>query len=97
LDCSALNDFFDGDIAAIMIVDKRSLTDSEIERLPRGLWEQVATGPTDVLREFSYNDRVGLGTNIDASKRRDAVLTGTTRSPLRGPPGFRFSAINRRC
>jgi hypothetical protein len=95
-DTTTFNSFYEGDIAAVMLVDKRAMSDGEIERLPNGLWERWATGPTDLLREFGPRDQPIAGRNIDPSLRRDTSTAGTTRTPIAGPPGFRYSAVNRR-
>jgi hypothetical protein len=99
-DLAAFSDYFDGHIAAAMILDKRALSDSECERLTSGLWERWATGPTDWLREFDPTEVIIPGTatgrNIDPSRIKDVTTVGTARSAIRDPPGFRFSARGRR-
>lgn len=93
-------DYFDGDMAAIMVANNRAMTDSECERLASGGWERWVTRPDDFLAEFpSGRDPAGTATvrtTSRAAMRSTATSVGTSRSAVADPPGFRFSARCRR-
>jgi hypothetical protein len=87
---------FDGQFLAQAAWKSRAMTDSEVERLPRGLWDIWSP---DMLIEFpSGRDNV-TRTTIDCSRNRmRQAVSGSqvTRGNIIGPPGFRLSALNRR-
>lgn len=91
--CEAPGESGEFDIAAVMYIP-RELSDGEIERLVSGNWEQL---DSIFLREFpSGSDQIEFGSDISRGDLRDKTLTGTSRSSVDDPPGFRFSARNRR-
>lgn len=85
------------DYAAAAVWNQRVLTDSEIERLPHGLWSMM--DPT-VCWEFPSGTDFPAEVNVDHSRFRSAkqasVGASVTRTARRDPPGFRFSASTRR-
>lgn len=97
-------DYFDGDIAAVAVFRQRVLTDSEIERLPRGQWD-LWVAEHDFLWEARSGRDVPVATtqsrHPDQSRSRtrqtaSASTSGTTRAATADPPGFRFSRLTRR-
>lgn len=93
------NEGGDLDLVAALIASNYVMTDSEIERLPWGLWDrwvdQVKPG---FLWEAGDRDQPIAGSGRDSSRSgaRESALTATTRGAAMGPPGFRFSRLNRR-
>lgn len=87
---------FDGQILCAAAWKARVFTDSECERLARGLWDLWSP---DLLLEFpSGRDNLDR-TTIDCSRNRMLqTVRGSkvTRADIVGPPGFRMSALNRR-
>jgi len=102
--CNTINggsDGWDGDIAAVMVLPSRVMTDSEIERLAAGRWDHWLMQPNDFLIEFpSGRDNVIASTlNVRTTDRQRTVattVTGTSRTTTNDPPGFRFSRLKRR-
>lgn len=87
---------FDGYVLAAAAWRSYTMTDSEVERLPRGLWTNYSP---DLLIEFpSGRDNMNR-TNIDNGRNRmlmKASGSQVTRGNITDPPGFRLSALNRR-
>lgn len=87
---------FNGDIAAIMAINGRVISDGEVSRLPRGRWDQW---DPDLLLEYpSGRDNPG-GQNRDNSRSRMRQTSGGTasvRTALTDPPGFKWSRHIRR-
>jgi hypothetical protein len=86
-----------GDIAAVMYLP-RQMTDSEIRRLPAGRWAHQFADSSAFIVEFpAGRDAINVISDISRHRCRQSSLTGT---PARyngvGPPGFAFSAHNRR-
>lgn len=101
---SQSGDQFDGDLAALMIINGRVMTDSEIERLPAGAWDRWV-GAHDFLCEFKSGRDAPVATtqsrHPDQSRSRDrqtasVTTTGTSRAAVADPPGFRYSRLTRR-
>jgi hypothetical protein len=89
-------DAFDGQYLAMAAWKSRAMTDSECERLPRGLWD---IWNPDLLLEFPSGRDNLTRTSIDCSRNRMRQATSgssVTRGNVIGPPGFRLSALNRR-
>lgn len=85
-----------GAVAAAAIWRDRALTDSEIERLGRGRWDEQNP---DLLMEFPGGRDDLVRTTIDCSRnraRQSASGSQVTRDNAAGPPGFRYSALTRR-
>src|SRR5580765_1456973 len=82
----AANNEIDCDLAAIMALNQYVMTDSEVERLPRGSWRRWLRRGDDFLIEFpSGHDRVQTGVatsarTIGCGLMRSTTVTGTTRS-----------------
>lgn len=83
---------FDGDVAA-MALFPYVMTDSESERLARGLWQMW--GPA-FLCEFPASDQLTTAQQFGRLAGRQTGITGTTRAAVTDPPGFRYSPTNRR-
>lgn len=98
-------DYLDADVAAVMALNSRVMTDSEIERSVQGSsWDQWV-GPHDFLAEFkSGRDPYIVGTvarHPDQSRARirqtaTATISGTIRTQASDPPGHKFSRLTRR-
>lgn len=92
-----VNESWNGDIAAVMCLPSRVLTDSEIERLPAGQWDRwLMQG--DLLYEFKSgrDDPGGVVRDQARSRSRQTARAGTSRTAVADPPGFRFSRLTRR-
>lgn len=94
-------DYLDAEVAAVMALTNEAMTDSQIERLPAGLWDRWLTRAEDFLIEFpSGRDPYVSGTNTVRTSGRATMkatsTTGTTRGASADPPGFRFSKFKRR-
>lgn len=91
---------FDGDIAAVLVLDQYSMTDSEIERLPSGAWDRYVTRQTDFYWESrSGRDTATAATGVASNDRgrvRSTNMVGTTLGATADPYGFRFSRLSRR-
>lgn len=91
---------FQGDIAAIMALNRIVLDDSAFERLARGSWDQWIQKQTDFLVEFPSGRDHGVITDTivttDMARQRQTGGVGTSRSATADPPGFRFSRLTRR-
>ena len=100
-----LSAYADMHIAAVMLIEGRAMTDSECDRLPAGRWDRWVTGTPAAnlgfLQEFpSGRDPVVADVatvrDIGRARLRSTSLTGTARSAVGDPPGFRFSRLTRR-
>lgn len=93
-------DALDGDIVAVMFAPKLVLDDTAIERLPSGRWGQIVDlGAPGFLCEFpSGHDQplIGAARDLSRSGARNSAMTGTSRTNVPDPPGFRFSRLTRR-
>lgn len=97
----AFNSYFDGDVAAVMALTGRVMSDGEIERLPRGEWSRYVNRGDQFLAEFPTwpIPTAGAGASCQAlvpTGMRSSTVTGVSRSAVAHPPGFRFSIDNRR-
>jgi hypothetical protein len=93
--------FVNGDIAAIIALNQQVMTDSEIERLPSGMWDRWLRRTDDFLIEFpSGRDAFVTGVNtsrtVGRGTMRPTATVGTSRAARTDPPGFRFSRYKRR-
>lgn len=92
---------FDGDIAAVLAIPGRAMSDGEFERLAGGHWDQQIQRVEDLLVEFpsGRDPYISGGATIranDIGRMRNTATTGTTRTAFRDPVGMRFSRHTRR-
>ncbi len=86
-------EYWNGDVAAMCYIS-RVLTDSEIRSAAAGDWWRF--NPR-FWREYpSGVDRPVFGRSIGRDATRTIALTGTSRTAVADPPGFRFSVKSRR-
>lgn len=82
-----------GDMAAAMVIKSRALSDSEVERLPRGQWSMFNP---DLLVEFpSGRDNPANTRDLSRFAVRETASAGQSRASRTDPPGFRFSPRRR--
>lgn len=92
------NEGGDLDIAAAMFAPNYVMSDSEIERLPRGMWDRwIDSVKPGFLAEFPPRDQPTAGAARDnsRSRARESAILLTSRGAT-SPPGFRYSRHARR-
>jgi len=85
-----------GHVAAVAAWQGYAMSDGEVDRLPSGLWDRWNP---DLLIEFPSGRDHLTRTSVDCSKNRMRQTSSgsqVTRTNIAGPPGFRYSALNRR-
>lgn len=90
-------DAFDGDMAALMLLPKIVMSDSEIDRLAGGRWDQYVDGGVGWMMEFHPKDAPVAGASRDGGRAgsRETAIVGTSRGTT-DPPGFRWSRFRTR-
>jgi hypothetical protein len=93
------NESMRGHMAAAFALPSRVMTDSEFERLPRGNWDLLI--PDAERWEYkSGRDYPTVTASLPRScgkyHMRATSVTGTARSAIVDPPGFRFSRLTQR-
>jgi hypothetical protein len=85
-------------MAAAFMLPSRVMSNSEIQRLPEGNWDLLI--PTAERWEWASGRDQPSTSNLMRSwgpnNLRATAVTGTARSAVRDPPGFRFSRNTRR-
>lgn len=91
---AAASDALDSEVFAMAAWNKVVFSDSEVERLPRGNWLNLAP---DFYEQWSDGREVGdMTRTLGRYPMRQTGRTGTTRGAQKPPPGFRMDARRHR-